>query len=167
MMLLARNLSPKVFNNVLALTISKSCKTNTGSVACSSSRQIVPVNFCQSKAYHTKCLLYQNRRQTYTTVVDKIPQADSLHKLSPYDFLDILRKENISRCFILKNGEDLQYSHDLLRDIFDESQLKELGHDHEAIFFDRGQRAGCLMAVFLWKTNRGQGVSKSKFIRST
>ena len=101
---------------------------------------------------------YSFTKHSYCTTATDKPYTDGLHKLSPYDFQDLLAKENISRCFLVKNTEQLEYSHGILKDILEESQLKELDYDHEAIFFERGQRSGCLLSVFLWKTHRGQGV---------
>lgn len=99
------------------------------------------------------------RKYTFSTIADKNYQHHGLYKLSPYEFSDILKKENIGRCYVLKQDGQLEYSHEVLKDVLDESQLKELDHDHEAVFFHIGQRSDCLMSVFLWRTNRGQGVS--------
>lgn len=116
----------------------------------------------RGQSWRQQQIIFHNCLQKlyYCNVVGNKSLSDGLHKLSPYDFQDILVKENISRCFVLKKDDHLEYSHELLKDILEESQLKELEYDHEAIFFERGQRSGCLMSVFLWKTNRGQGVRK-------
>ena len=83
------------------------------------------------------------------------PQLDT----SPERFRDLLVNQNISRCFLINLDEKLLPSHPVLEEILGELQQGRVGYDnHEAIFFGRGLRTNCLLSVFVWRSNRGQGV---------
>ncbi|XP_052213751.1 leucine dehydrogenase-like isoform X2 [Dreissena polymorpha] len=92
----------------------------------------------------------------YCTKTDNPDKPASINQLSPVAFRDALKKANIDRCFILNLDDRIDYSHQILEKLIPLEQLKALEYEHEAIFFEIGARTNSLMAVFIWKTNRGQ-----------
>lgn len=82
----------------------------------------------------------------------------SLRTLTPLDFQKAIKDAQITRSYILNEEGELRYSHEAVKELIPEADLRSLEFDHEAIFFCTGSRSSCLMAVFLWKINRGQGV---------
>ena len=83
----------------------------------------------------------------------------ALDLLLPGEFIQLLEKERIDRCFITNFDGELEYSHEILKDVLPLDALKANGFEHDAIFFEIGHRTKCLLSVFLWKVHRGQAVS--------
>ena len=85
----------------------------------------------------------------------------NLGALTPEEFVDILAQHNIHRGFVIYNEatRKLEPSHPELQELADRLGAGEFQFEgHEGIFLARGSRSNCLLCVFLWKTNRGQGV---------
>ncbi|KAL4226732.1 hypothetical protein ACF0H5_014712 [Mactra antiquata] len=87
-----------------------------------------------------------------------------VQKQTPSDFLKCLAENKISRCFVVNVNNEIQYSNEVLRTLLPEEYLANLEFEHEAIFFNVGTRTKCLLAAFLWRTNRGQGAGGVHFI---
>ena len=86
---------------------------------------------------------------------------ESVGALTPEEFVEILAQHNIHRGFVIYNERtrQLDASHPALQELADRLGAGEFQfEDHEGIFLARGSRSNCLLCVFLWKTNRGQGV---------
>ncbi|XP_052780843.1 valine dehydrogenase-like isoform X2 [Mya arenaria] len=113
--------------------------------------------------------LFRKHRQTprlhlkFSTNTGKCSEFETLSKCSPTEFLNILQQEHIERCFISNLDGQVKCSHKLLSELFPTNQLNGLEYEHDAIFFEKGHRTGCLLSVFLWKTNRGQGIGGVDF----
>ena len=85
----------------------------------------------------------------------------SFGSLAPEEFVDILAQHNIHRGFVIYNEKtgQLDASHQALQTLADRLGAGEFQFEgHEGVFLARGSRSNCLLCVFLWKTNRGQGV---------
>ncbi|XP_045165077.2 leucine dehydrogenase-like isoform X2 [Mercenaria mercenaria] len=87
-----------------------------------------------------------------------VASSCKLQNMLPSEFHKKLLDAKIARCYIVNEDGELKYSHTELKELIPESELRSLDFDHEAIFFYTGTRANCLMAVFIWRTDRGQGV---------
>ena len=82
--------------------------------------------------------------------------------LKAEEFAEYLTQNDIQRGFVIFNEETgkPEASSPALQDLADRLGAGEFEYDgHEAVFFARGSRSNCLLSAFLWKTNRGQGVS--------
>ncbi|KAG1653299.1 Leucine dehydrogenase [Nymphon striatum] len=93
------------------------------------------------------------------------PREDFL-RLHPNDFAVFLKDKGISRCYFLwdtTTGEIIA-SHPELQEFSDwfSKDISSGYRQHEAIFMQLGLRTGCLMAVFLSGTNRGQAYGSTR-----
>lgn len=87
--------------------------------------------------------------------------TENFGDLPPEEFTEILAENYIRRGFVIYNEETrkIEASHLVLQGLADRLQAGEFQYEsHEGVFFGRGPRSNCLLCVFLWKTNRGQGV---------
>ena len=95
-------------------------------------------------------------------------QTDNIGTLSSDEFIEYLNHHHIQRGFIIFNETSgkPEASHPALQDLADRLGEGEFNYEnHEAVFFGRGSRSNCLLCAFLWKTNRGQGVSETNQYR--
>ncbi|XP_071810149.1 leucine dehydrogenase-like isoform X2 [Asterias amurensis] len=85
--------------------------------------------------------------------------SKSLLDLQPNDFVDFMKEKKIWRCFVVydrKTGE-VRVSHPELTELGDFARDDRVDYDkHEAMFLEIGERSGCLLGAFVWRTNRGQ-----------
>ncbi|XP_076369569.1 uncharacterized protein LOC143256347 [Tachypleus tridentatus] len=70
-------------------------------------------------------------------------------------------KKNINRCFAVWNESErkVMVSHPEIQQVADwmtTANNSSMYKNHEGIFLQLGLRTGCLLGVFIWKTNRGQ-----------
>ncbi|XP_076372909.1 L-tryptophan dehydrogenase-like [Tachypleus tridentatus] len=84
-----------------------------------------------------------------------------LLSLSPNQFADFMREKNINRCFAVWNESErkVMVSHPEIQQVADwmtTANNSSMYKNHEGIFLQLGLRTGCLLGVFIWKTNRGQ-----------
>lgn len=90
-------------------------------------------------------------------------EEKSLLTACPTEFVDILKKHNISRCYFVwdESVKKVVGSHPELKEIEDWLNDAENGYykQHEAVFLAVGMRSNCLLGAFLWNVNRGQAVS--------
>lgn len=90
-------------------------------------------------------------------------EKKSLLTACPTEFVDILKKHNISRCYFVWDESEKKVvgSHPELKEIEDWLNDAENGYykQHEAVFLAVGMRSNCLLGAFLWNVNRGQAVS--------
>jgi hypothetical protein len=72
-----------------------------------------------------------------------------------------MNEKKIRRCFVVydrKTGE-VRVSHPELTELGDFARNDRVDYDkHEAMFLEIGERSGCLLGAFVWRTNRGQAV---------
>ncbi|XP_071960874.1 leucine dehydrogenase-like [Antedon mediterranea] len=84
----------------------------------------------------------------------------SLLKLSPQNFIDYLKAENIRRLYLVFDPEEkaVKVSHPGLLEELKLFLLKDKVDfdEHEGIFMQLGKRTNCLLGAFIWRTNRGQ-----------
>ncbi|XP_060596909.1 leucine dehydrogenase-like isoform X2 [Ruditapes philippinarum] len=125
--------------------------------------ELISKPFTKSESLQFKCLK-DNFRYRMNTDFNQVrccssdTSSNDLHKMLPAEFQEKLKDKKISRCYIISEEGNVKYSHDELKELIPESELKSLDFEHEAIFFYSGTRSDCLMSVFLWRTDRGQGV---------
>ena len=122
----------------------------------------------------TKCLLSRGLQNDFGYRLNatgnqvrhssSVISSSNLQNMLPAEFQEKLKAEKISRCFITSEEGNIKYSHDVLKDLIPESELRALEFEHEAIFFYTGTRSDCLMSIFLWRTDRGQGVSAAIYL---
>ncbi|KAG8195061.1 hypothetical protein JTE90_029640 [Oedothorax gibbosus] len=83
-----------------------------------------------------------------------------LLSVCPTEFVDVLKKHNISRCYFVwdESQKKVVGSHPELKEIEDwlNDENNSLYRQHEAVFLAVGMRSNCLMGAFLWNVNRGQ-----------
>ncbi|XP_006823491.1 leucine dehydrogenase-like [Saccoglossus kowalevskii] len=85
-------------------------------------------------------------------------QSDML-EWSPHNFADFLRENDIQRCYMVWDRTDckVKVSHPELEPIEKYFAKDKIDYDqHEGVFLQLGQRTGCLLGAFIWRTNRGQ-----------
>ncbi|KAK3601771.1 hypothetical protein CHS0354_016135 [Potamilus streckersoni] len=111
------------------------------------------------RSYRYRDRLLQDYRKTIKRDFCANSKSESLLSLDAESFVKFMKKENISRCMIYFDDatQKVNISHPQIEEIGDRLRSGELNYDsHEGIFLAPGARTQCLLAAFIWNTNRGQ-----------
>lgn len=92
--------------------------------------------------------------------------TDNLIHLSPQDFVQYLKDENIRRFYFVYDPQErvVNASHPQLQSIADFIQADERDFtQHEGLFFQINSQYDILMGAFIHRTNRGQGAGGLRY----
>ncbi|XP_033114643.1 leucine dehydrogenase-like isoform X2 [Anneissia japonica] len=102
---------------------------------------------------------YRNFSTTHATFQQPGVSSASLLSMSPQNFIDYLKSQNIKRLYLVFDPEEqtVRVSHPDLEELKTFLLNDKVDFDeHEGVFMQLGKRTNCLLGAFIWRTNRGQ-----------